>query len=66
MKKLLMGMVLAASCAMSQAQTAQEILNDGKNTDNVLTFGMGMNLHCGTSAPPTRWASCRSRRSTTA
>jgi alcohol dehydrogenase (cytochrome c) len=31
--------VLSALCV--QAQTAQELSNDGKNTDNVLTYGMG-------------------------
>ena len=27
----------------AQAQTAQDLLNDGKNTENVTTYGMGSN-----------------------
>ena len=41
MKKLLATMLLSASCAMSYAQTAEEILNKNNNTDNVLSHGMG-------------------------
>ena len=44
MKKLLAGLLLGACCALSQAQTAEELLSDGKNTENVLTFGMGYDL----------------------
>ena len=33
--------VLAVASAASSAQTTQELVNDGKNTDNVLTYGMG-------------------------
>jgi len=29
---------------VSDAQTAEELLNDGKNTENVTTFGMGYDL----------------------
>ena len=42
MKKIsLLATVLALSPVPGSAQTAEELLNDGKNTDNVLTFGMG-------------------------
>ncbi len=41
MKKLLMGLVLSTCCGLGFAQTAQELLTDGKNTDNVLNHGMG-------------------------
>ena len=29
------------SCAAAHAQTREDLLNDGKNTENVLTYGMG-------------------------
>src|SRR4051812_9722497 len=44
MKKLLIGALLGACCAGVHAQTAQELLADAKNTDDVLTFGMGYDL----------------------
>src|SRR5215207_9418873 len=44
MKRLLVSFALAAVCGCAQAQTAQELLADGKNTENVLTFGMGYDL----------------------
>ena len=44
MKKLLMGLLLSACCGLAVAQTAEELLSDGKNTENVLTFGMGYDL----------------------
>ncbi|HKA44085.1 MAG TPA: PQQ-binding-like beta-propeller repeat protein, partial [Burkholderiales bacterium] len=36
--------VLCAWCGLASAQTADELLNDGKNTENVLTFGMGYGI----------------------
>jgi glucose dehydrogenase len=39
MKKLLLALLCCASLA--HAQTAQDLLNDGKNADNVTTYGMG-------------------------
>ena len=42
MRKLRMIAVLAAAVAAPvYAQTLEELKNDGKNTDNVLTYGMG-------------------------
>ncbi len=43
MKKLLIALLVSGgACALpAQAQTAQELLNDGKNADNVTTYGMG-------------------------
>ena len=44
MKKLLTGLLMSACCALSAssyAQTTEEILAGGKNTDNVLSHGMG-------------------------
>ena len=43
MKKLLIASLLTSAVftAPAQAQTAQELLTDGKNTDNVTTYGMG-------------------------
>ena len=32
-------------CGPAAAQTADELLNDGKNPDNVLTYGMGYSLN---------------------
>ena len=40
MKKIL-ATLLCSWCGLVPAQTAEELLNDGKNTENVLTFGMG-------------------------
>src|SRR5690349_12248539 len=40
MKKLLLAALL--SCAsLAYSQTAQELLNDGKNSENITTYGMG-------------------------
>ena len=36
--------VLCAYCGIASAQTYEELLNDGKNTENVLTFGMGYGI----------------------
>src|SRR5437763_3963956 len=35
---------LCLSGGLAMAQTAEELLNDGKNTENVTTFGMGYDL----------------------
>ncbi len=43
MKKIL-ATLLCAWCGLVWAQSAEELLNDGKNTENVLTFGMGYDL----------------------
>src|SRR5258706_9033765 len=43
MKKIL-ALVLFAWCGLGWAQTAEELLSAGKNTDNVPTFGMGNDL----------------------
>ena len=37
--------LLGLSPAVAFAQTMQDLLNDGKNTDNVLTLSMGFNRH---------------------
>ena len=39
MKKLFMA--LLCCCNLAEAQTADDLLNDGKNTENVTTYGMG-------------------------
>src|SRR5215207_1563547 len=44
MKKICLALLLSAFAAPVCAQTAQELVADGKNTDNVLTFGMGPDL----------------------
>ncbi|MEQ1775519.1 MAG: PQQ-dependent dehydrogenase, methanol/ethanol family, partial [Burkholderiales bacterium] len=41
MKKLLMALLMGVCSAAAYAQTAEELLADGKNTDNVLSHGMG-------------------------
>ncbi|MES2564720.1 MAG: PQQ-dependent dehydrogenase, methanol/ethanol family, partial [Pseudomonadota bacterium] len=43
MNKLFAGLLLVC-CSSVYAQSAQELLADGKNTENVLTFGMGYDL----------------------
>src|SRR3989454_1112182 len=43
MKKVLTAL-LCSWCGFGSAQTAEELLNDGKNTENVTTFGMGYDL----------------------
>src|SRR3954471_19995646 len=43
MKKIL-ALTLWAACGIACAQTAQDLLTDGKNTENVTTFGMGYDL----------------------
>ena len=41
MKTLLLGVLLGACAGLSHAQTAEELLKDGQNTENVLSHGMG-------------------------
>ena len=36
-----LAVVIAAAAAPLYAQSNEELLNDGRNTDNVLTYGMG-------------------------
>ena len=43
MKKILAA-ILCSWCGLALAQTAEELLNKGKNTENVTTFGMGYDL----------------------
>jgi len=43
MKKMLAAL-LCSWCGLGFAQTAEELLTDGKNTENVTTFGMGYDL----------------------
>src|SRR6266705_2567982 len=43
MKKILAAL-LCSWCGSGFAQTAEELLNDGRNTENVTTFGMGYDL----------------------
>src|SRR3989449_338728 len=43
MKKVLTAL-LCSWCGFGSAQTAEELVNDGKNTENVTTFGMGYDL----------------------
>ncbi len=40
MKKLLLSL-LCCACTFAQAQTTEDMLNDGKNTENLTTYGMG-------------------------
>ena len=44
MRRLLIASLLSACFASAHAQTAQDLLNDHKNTDDVLTFGLGYDL----------------------
>jgi alcohol dehydrogenase (cytochrome c) len=44
MKKLL-ALMLVSWCGAASAQTAQELIDNGKNPENVTTFGMGYNLN---------------------
>ena len=44
MRKLLAAL-LCSWCSCASAQTAQELIDNGKNTENVTTFGMGYNLN---------------------
>ena len=40
MQKILAGLLMGC-CALAQAQTADELLNEGKNTENVTLLGTG-------------------------
>jgi alcohol dehydrogenase (cytochrome c) len=42
--KIILVALLCCGCALGHAQTAQELVNDGKNPENVTTFGMGYDL----------------------
>ncbi|MFL5104525.1 MAG: PQQ-dependent dehydrogenase, methanol/ethanol family, partial [Xanthobacteraceae bacterium] len=44
MRKILAAL-LCCWCSPVLAQTAQELIDNGKNTDNVTTFGMGYHLN---------------------
>jgi alcohol dehydrogenase (cytochrome c) len=44
MKKILAAL-LCSWCSCALAQTAQELIDNGKNSENVTTFGMGYNLN---------------------
>ena len=43
MKKILAA-ILCTCCGLALGQTAEELISDGKNTENVTTFGMGYDL----------------------
>jgi alcohol dehydrogenase (cytochrome c) len=43
MKKMVVAL-LCSWCGCAAAQTAQELIDNGKNSENVTTFGMGYNL----------------------
>ena len=40
-----LALLLLALCGPAAAQTADELLNDGRNPENVTTFGMGYSLN---------------------
>ena len=42
--KTIYATLLCAWCTLASAQTADELLNDAQNTDDVLTFGMGYGI----------------------
>src|SRR4051794_37537172 len=44
MKKILAAL-FCFCCSSALAQTAQELIDNGKNSENVTTFGMGYNLN---------------------
>ena len=41
----ILAVLLCCWCSPVLAQTAQELIDNGKNTDNVTTFGMGYHLN---------------------
>src|ERR1700756_3328843 len=45
MKKILAALLLSAWCGCALAQTAQELIDNGKDSENVTTFGMGYHLN---------------------
>jgi len=42
--KTILAAILCVGCGAALAQTAEELVSDGKNTENVTTFGMGYDL----------------------
>jgi alcohol dehydrogenase (cytochrome c) len=42
--KNILALLLCVWCGLGWTQTAEDLLNDGKNTENVTTFGMGYDL----------------------
>jgi alcohol dehydrogenase (cytochrome c) len=44
MMKRMIAALLCSWCGLAWAQSAEELLSDGKNTENVLTFGMGYGI----------------------
>jgi len=44
-QNLLMAAIMLLSATLASAQTLDELKNDGKNTDNILTYGMGYSQH---------------------
>ncbi len=42
--KTILAVLLYAMCGLACAQSANELINDGKNPENVTTFGMGYDL----------------------
>jgi alcohol dehydrogenase (cytochrome c) len=44
MKKILASLFCFCCCS-AMAQTGQELIDNGKNSENVTTFGMGYNLN---------------------
>src|SRR5690606_1467214 len=42
--KRIFAALLCSWCALAAAQTADELIADGKNTENVTTFGMGYDM----------------------
>ncbi len=42
--KHLIAALLCGCCAIAHAQTAQDLLTDGKNTENITTYGMGYDM----------------------
>jgi alcohol dehydrogenase (cytochrome c) len=45
MKKILAALLLSSWCGCALAQTAQELIDNGKDSENVTTFGMGYHLN---------------------
>src|SRR2546423_11431621 len=43
--KFLTALVVCLLGGAASAQTLDDLKNDGKNTDNILTYGMGYHLH---------------------
>ena len=42
--KHLIAALLCGCFTLAQAQTAQDLLTDGKNTENITTYGMGYDM----------------------